>query len=90
MQTSKKAQTRRASKKSRTTSLLFHPPVTFRLPKPGAPDPYFGFSRAFFYEGHKLGYWKFIRICGPGKRRGVTLIPYAAVAAFIEKQGRAQ
>jgi hypothetical protein len=83
MDTLKQAQARRASE-SRTS--LPDRPVTFRLPKPGVPDPFFGFSRAFYYDGQKRGYWKLLRICAEGKRRGVTLIPYVAVEKFVRGQ----
>ena len=86
METLKQAQARRASK---SRASLPDRPVTFRLPKSGTPDPFFGFSRAFYYDGQKRGYWKLLRICAENKKRGVTLIPYAAVEAFVEKQ-RAQ
>jgi hypothetical protein len=72
-----------ARSKSRT---LPSRPVTFRLPKPGVPDPFFGFSRAFYYEGQKRGYWKFVRICAENKQRGVTLIPFSAVERFVRGQ----
>ncbi len=58
-------------------------PEFFRLPKPAQGDPFFGFSRSFYYEGEKRGYWKLIRIRDDGKDRGVTLISYAAVLAFV-------
>jgi hypothetical protein len=71
-------------------------PVTFRLPKPGEPDKFFGFSRSFYYEGEQRGYWKLVRLrrkAGEGKDKsgkdkgtadvGVTLIPYEQVAAFV-------
>ncbi len=60
-------------------------PETFRLPKSGG-DPFWGFSRSFYYEGEKRGYWRLIRIRERGKLRGVTLIPYDAVASFVRKQ----
>ena len=60
-------------------------PETFRLPKTGG-DSWFGFSRSFYYRGEQLGYWKLIRIRERGKLRGVTLVPYDAVAAFVRKQ----
>ena len=63
-------------------------PVTFRLPKTGG-DPYFGLGRSYYYEGEKQGYWRLIRIRQRGKLRGVTLVPYDVVAAFIRSQGRA-
>ena len=60
-------------------------PETFRLPKRGG-DPFFGFGRSFYYEGEKRGYWRLIRIRERGKQRGVTLVPFDAVAAFVRSQ----
>lgn len=60
-------------------------PETFRLPKSGG-DPFFGFARSFYYRGEQLGYWRLIRIRECGKLRGVTLVPYDAVAAFVRAQ----
>ncbi|HEV2046910.1 MAG TPA: hypothetical protein VGQ95_09965 [Chthoniobacterales bacterium] len=60
-------------------------PETFRLPKVGG-DPFFGFGRSFYYEGEKRGYWRLIRIRERGKLRGVTLVPFDAVASFVRKQ----
>ena len=65
-------------------------PETFRLPKPGVSDPFFGFSRAFYYSGEQRGYWKLIRIRDEGKERGVTLIPYRDVLRFVQAQMKAQ
>jgi hypothetical protein len=64
------------------------PPEFFRLPKSGG-DPYFGLGRSYYYEGEKLGYWRLVRIRQRGKLRGVTLVPYDAVADFIRSRGRA-
>src|SRR5207249_4215580 len=61
-------------------------PETFRLPKPGSGDPFFGLSRSFYYEGEKRRYWKLIRIRNEDKERGVTLVPYKAVEAFVRSQ----
>ena len=60
-------------------------PETFRLPKTGG-DPFFGFCRSFYYRGEQLGYWQLIRIRERGKLRGVTLVPYDAVANFVRSQ----
>jgi hypothetical protein len=60
-------------------------PETFRLPKVGG-DPFFGFGRSFYYEGEKRGYWRLIRIRERGKLRGVTLVPFDAIASFVRKQ----
>ena len=61
-------------------------PETFRLPKAAERDPFFGFSRTFYYEGEHRGYWRLIRIRERGKLRGVTLVPFAAVARFVHEQ----
>jgi hypothetical protein len=62
-------------------------PEFFRLPKPkSGGDPFFHFSRSFYYEGESRGYWRLIRIRQRGKQRGVTLVPYDQVAAFVRKQ----
>jgi hypothetical protein len=62
-------------------------PETFRLPKPNSGgDPYFHFTRSYYYEGEQRGYWRLIRIRERGKQRGVTLVPYDQVAAFVHKQ----
>jgi hypothetical protein len=69
-----------------TPELIALRPETFRLPKPGVSDPFFGFSRAFYYAGEQRGYWKLIRIREEGKDRGVTLIPYRDVLRFVQSQ----
>src|SRR5262252_2467306 len=63
------------------------PPVTFRLPAPATPggDPHFGFSRSYYYEGEKRGYWRLIRLRRKGAEVGVTLVPYDAVAQFVRR-----
>jgi hypothetical protein len=60
-------------------------PEFYRLPK-GGGDPFFHFTRTFYYEGEKRGYWKLARIRDRGKLRGVTLVPYDAVSAFVRSQ----
>jgi hypothetical protein len=62
-----------------------YPPEFFRLPKSGG-DPYFGLGRSYYYEGEKRGYWRLARIRERGRLRGVTLVPYDAVAAFVRSQ----
>jgi hypothetical protein len=80
----------------RETSLVARPEF-YRLPqtisrterekgKTCERDPYFGFSRTFYYEGEARWYWQLVRIRERGKLRGVTLVPYDAVAAFIRSQ----
>jgi len=65
------------------------PPEFFRLPKSGG-DPYFGLGRSYYYEGEKQGYWRLVRIRQRGKLRGVTLVPYDAIATFIRKQSKVE
>jgi len=60
-------------------------PEFCRLPKLGG-DPYFGFTRSFYYAGEDRGYWKLVRIRERGKLRGVTLVPFDAVASFVRRQ----
>jgi hypothetical protein len=64
-------------------------PEYFRLPKSGG-DCHFGFTRSFYYQGESRGYWRLVRIRERGKLRGVTLVPYDAIAAFIRNQARAE
>jgi hypothetical protein len=61
-------------------------PLTFRLPKTGVADPFFGLSRAFYYAGEQRGYWQLIRLCDEGKVRGITLIPYAQVERYVRSK----
>jgi hypothetical protein len=63
-------------------------PEFFRLPSIGG-DPHFGFTRSFYYEGENRGYWKLARIRERGKLRGITLVPYDSVAAFVRSQMKA-
>jgi hypothetical protein len=70
----------------RQTSAALLRPEFFRLPSGGGGDPFFGFSRTYYYEGEARGYWRLVRIRERGKLRGVTLVPYDAVAAFVRSQ----
>jgi hypothetical protein len=58
-------------------------PEFYRLPKGSGGDPFFGFTRTFYYEGEKRGYWKLVRVRERGKLRGVTLVPFDAVRSFV-------
>jgi hypothetical protein len=61
-------------------------PEFYRLPKGSGGDPFFHLTRTFYYEGEKRGYWQLVRIRDRGKLRGITLVPYDAVAAFVRSQ----
>ena len=60
-------------------------PESFRLPKSGG-DPYFGLTRSYYYLGEQKNWWRLIRLRQRGKQRGVTLVPFDQVAAFVRKQ----
>jgi len=70
---------------SEAASSALQRPEFFRLPKSGV-EPHFGFGRSYYYEGEQRGYWKLVRIRERGKLRGITLIPYDAVASFLREQ----
>lgn len=59
-------------------------PEFFRLPQKGG-DPFFGLSKAYYYRGEERGYWKLARIRERGRARGITLVPFDKVSAFIRK-----
>jgi hypothetical protein len=59
-------------------------PITFRLPRVGLRDPYFGLSRAWYYGAESDGRLSLIRLREKGKKRGATLVPTAAVLALLE------
>jgi hypothetical protein len=67
------------------TSANVSRPEFFRLPATGG-DPFFGLTRSFYYEGEHRGYWRLVRLRERGKQRGVTLIPFDAVAKFVRDQ----
>jgi hypothetical protein len=61
-------------------------PLTFRLPRAGVNDPYFGITRGGYYRGEEEGWWTLIRLKRPGMKRGTTLVDYNQVAAHIASQ----
>jgi len=60
-------------------------PEFFRLPQKNG-DPFFGLTRSWYYAAESRGDIKLIRIRERGKLRGVTLVPYDAIATFIRSQ----
>ena len=60
-------------------------PEFFRLPSTGG-DPFFGLTRSYYYEGENRGYWRLVRLRERGKQRGVTLIPFDAIASFVRAE----
>ena len=65
-------------------------PDFYRLPKPGFADPFFGFSRSFYYRLEERGKLKLFRILDDGKEKGVTLIRYADVFEFVQSEVQKQ
>jgi hypothetical protein len=62
-------------------------PEFFRLPKSGV-DTYFGLTRSFYYDGEKEGYWQLTRIRKRGRLRGITLVPFDVIDAFLRSGGQ--
>ena len=58
-------------------------PETFRLPRPGQRDPFFGLSRTAYYELENSGAIRLLRLRKRGCQRGTTLIPYDQVVAHL-------
>ena len=62
-------------------------PETFRLPRPGERDPYFGLPRTTFYELEKAGIIRLVRLRKRGNIRGITLIPFDQVLTYLRGLG---
>lgn len=68
-------------------------PVSFRLPRPGETDPYFGVRRGFWFElilpNSKNNFTPAVKsklIKKPGAKRGVRLIDFSSARAWFEAQ----
>lgn len=61
-------------------------PTTFRLPRAGARDPFFGLSRAWFYSAEAHGLIRLIRLRDKGKTRGITLVLTEQVLNLITSE----
>lgn len=57
----------------------------FRLPAPGKRDPYFGLSRGWYYKTAALGEIKMIAVRQRNALRGVRLVVYDSVAAYVRR-----
>lgn len=57
----------------------------FRLPAPGKRDPHFGLSRGWYYKSAELGEIKMVSIRQRGALRGVRLVVYDSVCAYIHR-----
>ena len=74
--------------------LTLNPPSTltapqrvefFRLPAPGKRDPHFGLSRGWYYKAAGLGEIKMVALRQRGALRGVRLVVYDSVCAYIHR-----
>jgi hypothetical protein len=59
----------------------------FRLPPPGKRDPFFGLSRGWYYKAFAAGEIKMVALRQRNAVRGVRLVVYESVAAFIRRAG---
>ena len=73
------------------------PPVTFRLPKGGTNDPFFGCARTFWNQrvlpaeaNNFAPPVKSIVIKQPGTKRGIRLIVYESAKAYFDALAAAQ
>jgi RecA/RadA recombinase len=57
----------------------------FRLPPPGKRDPHFGLSRSWYYKAAASGEIKLVSVRQRNALRGVRLVVYDSVAAFIRR-----
>jgi hypothetical protein len=62
-------------------------PEHFRLPPKGRRDPYYGFSRSWYYDSEARGLLKLVRLRKPGHSRGIVLVARDSVAALIRDLG---
>ncbi|MCP9773965.1 hypothetical protein KBY66_15355 [Synechococcus sp. Tobar12-5m-g] len=60
-------------------------PITFRIPQSGTRDPHFSLTRSFYYAAEAAGQLKLVRLKKRGNRRGITLVPYAAVVEMLRE-----
>lgn len=60
----------------------------FRLPQPGKRDPFFGLSRGWYYKAHAAGEIRMVAVWQRGALRGVLLVVYDSVCAYIRRAAR--
>ena len=70
-----------------TTLNLTIRPEFFRLPIRGV-DPHFGLSRSYYYDLDKAGQVLLVRLRKRGSQKGVVLVNYEAMCAFLAKAGK--
>jgi hypothetical protein len=57
----------------------------FRLPPPGKRDPHFGLSRGWYYKAAALGEIKMVSVRQRGALRGVRLVVFESVLAYVRR-----
>ncbi|ACB75223.1 hypothetical protein [Opitutus terrae] len=68
-----------------STETASHRVEFFRLPAPGKRDPHFGLSRGWYYKAAAAGEIKTVALRQRGALRGVRLVAYDSVAAYIRR-----
>ena len=58
-------------------------PFSFRIPSSGRSDPHFDLTRKHYLEVERQGFWQLIRLKQPWMRRGLVLVFYDEVMAFL-------
>ena len=67
------------------TSTALHQVEFFRLPAPGKRDPFFGLSRGWYYKAQAAGEIRMVAVRQRGALRGVRLVAYDSVCAYIRR-----
>jgi hypothetical protein len=71
------------------TGTASHQVEFFRLPAPGKRDPFFGLSRGWYYKAHAAGEIRMVAVRQRGALRGVRLVAYDSVCAYIHRAAQA-
>lgn len=71
------------------TGTALHQVEFFRLPAPGKRDPFFGLSRGWYYKAHAAGEIRMVAVRQRGALRGVRLVAYDSVCAYIHRAAQA-
>jgi hypothetical protein len=72
-----------------TATLAAHRVEFFRLPPPGKRDPHFGLSRGWYYKAAALGEIKMVSVRQRGALRGVRLVVFESVLAYVRRSAEA-
>ena len=82
---------------NRTSPATLTPPITFRLPRVGTTDPFFGCARTFWNArvlpnaGNNFKPpIRSVVVAQPGAKRGVRLIVFASARSYVEELAASQ